>query len=745
MSSVRHAIVLFAIAFISVAEAEVTVPCVISDHMVLQRESLVPIWGWADAGETVTVTLGDGEALATTADDTGQWRVDLTTGQAGGPYTLTITGDATKQQIVFKDVLLGEVWLCSGQSNMEWPVKSTDNANTEIASANWPQIRHLKVPRALSSIPQDNQPGTWKVCSPQTAGYFTAVGYYFGRTLHENLNVPIGLINCSWGGTRIEPWTPAEGFKITESLRPTYQHILLQDPSSEQHIQRMGDYINSVEDWIDQTRSALAVNAPSPILPAMPVELLPFTDRKDPTVIYNGMIQPIAPYRIRGAIWYQGESNHRDTDYVDKSLALVRGWREVWQKDIPFYYVQIAPYQYGTDPPHVLPEFWEQQASVATELNDTAMVVINDIGNLTSIHPTNKQDVGKRLGNVALARTYNRTGIVDTGPRFEKLTLEGDTLRVTFDHVGGGLISRDGKPPNEFQIVGRGTGWRDADATIDGNSIVLSAEDVKQPTAVRFAWHKLATPNLMNIEGLPAAPFRAGDVPDDEPLVLHVGEVRDYQLIYDLDLHKLGKQITYHKDLHDQIRLPFDRVAYFLELKKPDGPLQWVYVSMDAFTEDPLKTAVPTLDSGAHFQKPVSHLHIVTNDRNLPTTEDAGGNIEFWPNDYAKNSGANIPNASSDAYDFDDKPNSHNFDGYGSMQVHFTSAQTTLFAINHWVARGTADLGIGNAPTDHPDWTLHRNAGDYEVKRLRIFVRPSVPIEKSVPREMSDDRSLKSE
>lgn len=718
MSMMFRVACLLAVFFVPPVQATITVPNIISDHMVLQRESTVPIWGKANPGEAVTVTLND-EAVTTEADADGKWRVDLPTGAAGGPFTLTITGEGD-EALVIKDVLLGEVWLCSGQSNMEWPVSLVDNAEEEMAAADTPLIRHMKILHNLSTVPLHDQDRVWEIAAPDTIGRFSGVSYFFAKRLQAELDVPIGLLNIYWGGTRIEPWTPIEGLAMIDSLEPIYQRVLMQDPTSEVHQAAMGDYLQSIESWLTQAKAATGKSIEPP--PEMPQKLQPFTTRHDPTVLFNGMLSPAIPYRVRGALWYQGEGNHLEDDYVDKTLALVRGWRKVWQADMPYYYVQIAPYRYGLEQPTILARFWEQQARIEDELDDAYMVVINDVANLKDIHPRNKQAVGKRLAGLALAHTYGRDDIVHTGPRFKSLKQEGDMLRVVFDHVGGGLTTRDGKAPDWFQIVGSDSAWTDAEAVIDGDSVLLKADNVKQPVAVRFAFHKLAEPNLMNAEGLPAAPFRAGDEPDTPPLLRDITEDDEYELVYDLDLHRLGKTINYDVDNAAEIDQPFDRVAYFLELKQPDGSHEWVYVSMDAFTDDITKVGVPTLASGAHFQQPVSNLYIASNLDRLPITKGVEGNIEFWPNNYDKRNTAGVPDATNARYDFGDGPDDKAPDGYGSMQVHFTEAKITLFAINHW-SDATPDLGIGNSTGESDDWTFAANADDYEVKRLRVFVR----------------------
>jgi sialate O-acetylesterase len=352
------------------------------------------------------------------------------------------------------------------------------------------------------------------------------------------------------------------------------------------------------------------------------------------------------------------------------------------------------------------------------------MAVINDIGNLQDIHPRNKQEVGRRLALWALANTYGQTNLLFCGPTFQSMTIDGDKLRLTFDHTGSGLASRDGRPLTWFEIIDADQGgFVKADAQLDGSTVILSAPGVAHPVAMRYAWSMLAEPNLVNSAGLPAGAFRSGTVPARDLLVMNVPEARDYHLVYDLDLSKLAYAPAYDVDAHAKITQPFDRIAYFLELQNSDGDAKYVYVSMDAFTQDAGKIGVPTFASGEFFQQPLTNLDIVSNVKDIVTgTGITGGNIEFWPNNYGPANTAKVPNASDGVYDFGDQADTGTTDGYGSMQIHNHDARQTLFALNDWKAGNGADVGIGNQPQDNPDWTFAKNAGAYEHKRLRILV-----------------------
>lgn len=720
----------------SLATAEVKLPRVFGEGMVLQRDQAVPVWGSADKGEKVTVSFA-GQEKSVTAGADGAWSVKLdalSAAAAGRP--LTVSGSATANPLVLNNVLVGEVWLCSGQSNMEMGIKACNDADKEIAAADYPAIRLFMVPKKYSAAPLNDVEGaTWKVCSPTTIaeggwGGFSAAAYYFGRELHQKLQVPVGLIASSWGGTRIEPWTPPVGFAGKPALARINELVQLRDPGSQLHKDRLQQLLTATEAWAKDAREALAKEIAVPAMPTLPSEFVPLPPggaQQEPTVLYNAMLHGLVPFAMRGSIWYQGESNHGEGMlYVEKTKALVEGWRQVFQNpSLPYYYVQIAPYQYGSEAPTVLPEFWEAQAAIEKTIPNTGMIVIHDVGNLNDIHPKNKQEVGRRLALLALAKTYGQKNLVCAGPAFKALALEGAKARVTFDNVGGGLVARDGKPLTHFELIdGEQGGFVPAKAEIDGASVVLTAEGVTKPVALRFAWHKLAEPNLANKEGLPALPFRAGDVPKRDYVTMNVPEAKDYQLVYSLDLTQLSGNIGYAVDNRAKLAgKAFDRIAYCVELQPRGADAQAIYVSMDAFTDDLGKIGVPTAASKAKFQQKVGSLNVYSNVKGIALGVGLkGGNLEFWPHNYAQGNAIGIPGAQGNKYDFGDQATEPE-DGYGSMQVHNFEAKQTLFAINNWKGGKGGELGIGNGPADNPDWTFSRNAGNYESGQLRVFVR----------------------
>jgi len=340
---------------------------------------------------------------------------------------------------------------------------------------------------------------------------FSAVAYFFGREIQKELGVPVGLIDASWGGTRIEPWIPLEGFALYDELDKYSEEI---GQANWNYRQAIGSVLDPLGEWIEATRRALDEGTDLPLRPDLPEHPLEGWDR--PSSRYNGMVHPLVPFAIRGVLWYQGESNvvPYDEQYTLKMQAMVRSWRDLWREgDFPFYYVQIAPFDLRNHghkiDPTVQANLREQQAEAMALIPNSGMVVTLDISNLRDIHPANKQDVGKRLALWALAKTYGKEGIVYSGPVYKATKVEGDKVRVEFDHVGGGLASRDGKPLTWFELAGEDKAWHEATAEIDGESVVISSADVPKPVAVRFAWSMLAEPNLMNKEGLPAAQFRS--------------------------------------------------------------------------------------------------------------------------------------------------------------------------------------------------------------------------------------------
>lgn len=500
----------------SQAMAKVSLPTLFGDSMVLQRERAIPVWGWADAGEKVTVKLGNATASAT-ADDKGNWRVNLPAMPAGGPHEMTVTGSVASEAITIKDVLLGEVWICSGQSNMEWSVSASGNAAEEIAAANYPMIRHIKIERLTAAGPTKDVKATrpvrglaasWAVCSPQTAGGFTAVGYYFARDLHQKLNVPVGLIGTNWGGTPAESWTSREALLAVPELAAMVEQA---DTAAKNTAANMEKQIQAVKDYAVASAKAESEGLHYPPLPKFDD---PRASQYRPASLYNGMIAGLIPYGIRGAIWYQGEANaSRAMQYRTLFPMMIKDWRSRWgQGDFPFYFVQLANFMAVSPQPQESgwAELREAQTMTLSQPN-TGMAVIIDIGEAGDIHPKNKQDVGRRLARWALAKDYGFKDLVHSGPLFESMTVEGDKIRIKFKHIGGGLVAKGGVELKGFAIAGEDRKFVWADAKIEGDTVVVSNSSVTNPVAVRYAWANNPICNLYNKAELPASPFRTDD------------------------------------------------------------------------------------------------------------------------------------------------------------------------------------------------------------------------------------------
>jgi len=487
------------------ALADVKLPAVIGDNMVLQRHQCVPIWGSADPGENVTVTF-DGQKASTQAGKNGKWLLGLTTLAAGGPHEMIIEGN---NRIKLTNVMVGEVWMCSGQSNMVWPVQRAQHSDTEIAAANYPNIRLFSVQLKAAEEPLPDTVGAWVACSPETIPGHTAVGYFFGRGLHKELNVPIGLINSSWGGTTCEAWTSRPGLEWDPDFRPILNRGAL---AEEHYLEQTAEHHKSLAEWEKAVEKAKADGTP---LPPAPVQPLFERRHYQPGGLYNGMIAPIIPYAIRGVIWYQGEANvGRAYQYRKLFPNMIRDWRLHWGGGaFPFLFVQLANFTAVRPEPgdSTWAELREAQ-SMTLSLRNTGQAVIIDIGEAADIHPKNKQDVGKRLSLIALAKIYGKD-IVFSGPMYKSMVIEGDSIRLRFDYVGGGLVAKEGGPLNGFAVAGEDRKFVWAEATIDGSTVVVGNDAVARPVAVRYAWANNPVCNLYNTADLPASPFRTDDWP----------------------------------------------------------------------------------------------------------------------------------------------------------------------------------------------------------------------------------------
>jgi sialate O-acetylesterase len=448
-------------------KAQLRLPVVFDDHMVIQQKATVPIWGWAHPSQNITIKVSwDTTTIKTKSDNGTFWKATLSTPAAGGPHTITI--QAGEDIVKVEDVLTGEIWLCSGQSNMEWSMQDSEDGRMMIDKVNDPNIRLLHIPKSSASTLQVRGEGEWKACNKETIGSFSAVAYFFGKKINENLNVPIGLINASWGGSPAEVWIPNEVVEADNVLRAA------------------AGKLNNEQPW-------------SPVMPG---------------VVFNSMLNPIIPFRIAGALWYQGEANTSSpSTYKMVMEKLIMQWRKEFQHDIPFYYVQIAPYSgYGDNSGTLIRE---QQVKML-EIPKTGMVVISDVvDDVKDIHPKYKKPVGERLAAVALADTYRKEGISYQSPLFKSMKVEKNKVRISFDHATNGLLAKEGEL-TEFLVAGEDQKFYPAKARIDKSTVIVSAKEVKKPVAVRFGWSNGSIPNLFSKEGLPVPSFRTDDWTDEQ-------------------------------------------------------------------------------------------------------------------------------------------------------------------------------------------------------------------------------------
>ncbi|WP_369765457.1 sialate O-acetylesterase [Flavobacterium sp. WC2429] len=441
----------------SSAFANVTLPNLFSDNMVLQRHTEVAIWGWANPQEEVVISPSwNNEVYKVKASNQAKWEIKIPTPKEGGPYTISIKG---YNEIVLKNILIGEVWICSGQSNMEmsaaWGIENGDEA---VKKAMNPNIRFFSIPKLTATAPQNNVSGNWTECTPETMKNFSATGYFFAKRLQEDLkNVPIGLISSNWGGTPAEIWTP------------------------EEVIQKDAVLLESAKTRKEETYGP-----------------------NQPGRAFNAMIYPLAGFKIAGVIWYQGESNVGSTVYDKTFSALITSWRKLWNYEFPFYYVQIAPYQYGEDHFGGV-EIRNAQRKVLQEVPNTGMVLTTDISTIEDIHPKDKKSVGTRLANLALVKTYKTNTDLVNGPLYKDIKIEKNKVIVAFDYAEG--LHFTNKKSNQFEIAGADNVFYTAEASIKNNTVILKSNIVPHPVKVRFAWTNIAQSNLFNKANLPASSF----------------------------------------------------------------------------------------------------------------------------------------------------------------------------------------------------------------------------------------------
>ncbi len=485
------------------SQADVRLPAIIGDNMVVQAGGQVRLWGWADPNEQIEVGISwRSFTWGVQADPQGKWDFHMIAPNVGGPYQITLKG---KNTVTIQNILAGQVWVCSGQSNMQWPVGRSAHSEQEIAGATYPKIRLFTVERRVAETPQDDCSGKWVECSPETVGDFTAVGYFFGRHLHEELKQPIGLIHTSWGGTPAESWTSQARLEENPNFEPIlarYKQAVAEYP------QAIVKYKEALAKWEQAAATAKTEGKPAP--GGRPNPPMGPGHYQSPMGLYNAMIAPLLGYTVAGAIWYQGESNAgRAYQYRELFPTMIKCWWDDWdQGDFPFLFVQLANFMEVKDTPGESAWAELREAQLMTlDLPYTGMAVTIDIGDAKDIHPKNKQDVGKRLALWALAKTYGRR-VAYSGPLYQSMETNEGKIILHFDHCAGGLVAQGGEPLKGFAIAGEDRKFVWADAGIQGDTVVVSSKEIAAPVAVRYAWADNPVCNLFNKAGLPASPFR---------------------------------------------------------------------------------------------------------------------------------------------------------------------------------------------------------------------------------------------
>jgi sialate O-acetylesterase len=505
------------------ARADVKPHPLFTDNMVLQQGTDCPVWGKADPGEQVSVefaTVGAGGGAGTTADKDGKWMVRIKPGKAGTGYTLTIKG---KNTVTLKNVAVGEVWVCSGQSNMEWSVNASETPDKVKAGAKHPDVRLFTVNKRTAAHPITDQDdlkhfSKWAECSPEAVGTFSAVALHFGVKLQKELGVPVGLIHTSWGGTPAEAWASMEALEAESGLKhyaTNYKNAVTGFEAAKKTYspeKAKADYEAAMEKWKAAAEKAKADKKPEPKKPTLqgpPTALGPGT----PSVLYNAMIHPLLPFPVKGAIWYQGESNAgRAYEYRTLLPTMIQDWRKKFAAELPFMIVQLAPFRGGASGVDYA-ELRDAQLNTTKVLPKVGLAVITDVGNETDIHPKPKQPVGERLAIAASGIAYGKQTVY-SGPAFKAKRADGNKLVLSFDQVGGGLVAKDGELAG-FQVAGADKKFHPAKAVIQGDMVVLTSDQVSAPVEARYGWVNFAKPtlNLFNKEGLPASPFRTDDLP----------------------------------------------------------------------------------------------------------------------------------------------------------------------------------------------------------------------------------------
>jgi len=493
--------ILFSCLLSSTAHAALELPAIFSDHAVLQRDKVVPVWGWAAPGQEVVVSIA-GQKVQAVADGAGKWRVDLPKLEAKGAQTLTVTAGSETKTV--NDVLIGEVWLGSGQSNMAMTVERAQDYEQEKADAELPEMRMFREESGANATAQDRCRGAWVVCSSETVGGFSATAYFFGREVHQVLQVPVGLINSSVGGTPIESWISPEAQQASAELKPFFE-MMKKAESAFDPVKAKALYEKQLAAWTEKAKKAKEAGQPEPTKPRDPVALR--ARKGDVGGLFNGKIAPLIPFAVRGVLWYQGEANSsgdKAAFYRHQLPLLVQDWRARWGDEFPFAWVQLPNYEANRGEGWMLVR--EAALKAVQSVPKSGMAVTLDVGEAKDIHPKNKQAVGDRLARWALGAVYGQADAM-SGPLPVKHEIKGSEIIVTFAHTNEGLELKDG-PTTGFVIAGADKVWQPAEARVEGTKVILSSPAVRKPVAARYAWAEMPDVTLWNGAGLPASQFR---------------------------------------------------------------------------------------------------------------------------------------------------------------------------------------------------------------------------------------------
>ena len=666
----------------------VTLAPAFSDNMVLQRNKPIRVWGRAMPGEEIKVTLGNSSAT-TIGNGFGEWMLELPPSEAvSTPLQLKVEGQNT---VTLNNLLIGEVWIISGQSNAEMILSKTEGGPETAATMNDPLIRVIGINRVPKDEPQTDLISRWGQPTPDTVGNFSAVGIYFALQMRKQLGIPVGVVDMSWGGTAIDVWLP--DFAYFDSV-DMYRHY--------------------------QSRGEVDPNSPY---------------AKIPTTLYNGMVNPLVPMTLGGIVWYQGEANLPEGSYYKNYLsALFKSWRKAFRDpDLPFIVVQIAPYNYALEHDHLIGRFWEAQATTTAAAGNAWIVATNDIGDHGDIHPRKKRQVGERAANLVLNEVLKIENDNYRFPVADSLESAGNELKLHFANAGE--LKSAGGSFSGWEIAGDDGAFFPANVRAAGNELTLSAPQVPAPRMVRYDWRRLATGDTGNEKGLPVAPFRMGQEFGSTALLNRlVPESAGFELVYEIDMFDFNLSPDWLDGFYQVDRsaefqqTKIEKIGYFVKLVKNDGTVQYLFATMDPFTGDVGKIALPTKNSGAFFHQRVNNLEVFSNVAGVKNGKFPYGNIEFYPGDYIPTNSNVVPGADNAVYDFDDASDPRAKAGFGSMQLHNSLERQTLFSYNHWRLHQSGvtiacDAGIGNAPSGTPDWTGSYNWRDYQSAIMQILVK----------------------